>query len=174
MTIRGGELAVLQDLLEGGDWSDSDRAAVERGIRAALEAERGRLDRLGTVTLGIVYADDDMLAALNRDYRGRQGPTNVLSFPSGVIDGTAGPLPGDQPPPLGEILFARETAGREAAAQRKPVAHHLSHLAVHGTLHLLGYDHETEAEAEAMEARERQILDGLGVPDPYAEPTEPA
>ncbi len=174
MTAPIGELAVFQELEEGGDWTDGDRAAVSAGLHAALQAERDQLTDFGTVSLGIVYADDDVLATLNKDYRGKEGPTNVLSFASGLLDGTSGPLPEDAPSPLGEILIARETAGREAAAESKPVAHHLSHLAVHGTLHLLGYDHETDEEAEEMEARERTILATMGIPDPYAEPNRPA
>jgi probable rRNA maturation factor len=99
--------------------------------------------------------------ALNRDWRGIDKPTNVLSFPAPE------PAAGIRPRPLGDIAIAYETTRREAESESKPFAHHLSHLAVHGFLHLIGYDHETDDEAETMENLEREILSQLGVPDPY-------
>lgn len=109
--------------------------------------------------LAILLADDARLAALNAQFRHRQGPTNVLSFGGG--------LPGAIH--LGDVALAFGVCVREAAEQGKPLAHHLQHLVTHGVLHLLGYDHDSEAEAEIMEAKERAILASLGVPDPYAE-----
>jgi probable rRNA maturation factor len=106
----------------------------------------------------VLLADDAALRALNRDWRGKDKPTNVLSFPA--------PQGGEM---LGDIALAAETVAAEAQAQGKPFAAHMAHLLAHGFLHLLGYDHEIEAEAEAMEARERAILVSLGLPDPYAE-----
>jgi probable rRNA maturation factor len=97
------------------------------------------------------------MRALNRDFRGADRATNVLAFPAPAKDGKA----------IGDIALAYETLAREAAAEGKPAAHHLMHLAVHGTLHLLGFDHGGEVEAAAMEARERAILAALDVPDPY-------
>ena len=99
---------------------------------------------------------------LNRSYRGKDRPTNVLSFPA-FPRGKRGALP----PMLGDIVLAAETVAREAQLEEKPLADHLAHLIVHGILHLIGYDHESDAEAEEMEGLERQILAGLGIPDPY-------
>jgi probable rRNA maturation factor len=101
---------------------------------------------------------DAAVRRLNRAYRGIDKPTNVLSFPSGDPSGEH----------LGDIIFARQTVVREAADLGIPVAHHIQHLTVHGLLHLLGYDHETDTDAAAMEALETRLLARLGVPDPYA------
>lgn len=132
------------------------REAVEATLRSAGAAAAGPV----TVRL----ADDAMLRELNRTWRGKDAPTNVLSFPAG--DPPEG-LPGSLEWPLGDLALAFETSSREAREEGKPLAHHLAHLVVHGTLHLLGHDHERPAEAEAMEALERRILAELGVPDPY-------
>jgi probable rRNA maturation factor len=134
-----------------------------RAARAALAgagAPRGRAE------LAIVLADDALVRALNRDWRGRDAPTNVLSFGAG--DG--GPVPPDAPLLLGDVVLAFETVAAEAQAQGKPLAEHLAHLVVHGVLHLLGFDHEAAAEARRMEALETRVLAGLGVADPYRLP----
>ena len=112
--------------------------------------------------LAIVLTDDSRIRALNQTWRGLDKPTNVLSFPTeaGAANGV--------PALLGDIVIAYETVEREALAQDTPFLHHLAHLAVHGFLHLHGYDHEAEDEAETMERLERQILARLGIPDPYA------
>jgi probable rRNA maturation factor len=128
---------------------------VEGRVREAAQAAlAGRDD--GAVS--VLLADDAAVRELNAEWRGKDKPTNVLSFPAAP---TAAPH-------LGDVALAYETCAREAAEQGKPLEHHLSHLVAHGVLHLLGWDHESEDEAEAMEAHERQILAGLGVPDPYA------
>jgi probable rRNA maturation factor len=106
----------------------------------------------------VLLADDARLQALNAQFRGKDSPTNVLSF--GAPAGGAGPL--------GDIALAYGVCAREAAEQGKSLAAHLQHLTTHGVLHLIGYDHEDAAEAEAMEAKERAILAGLGLADPYA------
>jgi len=98
---------------------------------------------------------------LNRDYRGKDRPTNVLSFPSGA----AVALPA--PAPLGDLAICAGVVAREARAQNKSLAAHWAHMVVHGTLHLLGYDHEAEADARRMERRERTVLARLGFPNPY-------
>jgi probable rRNA maturation factor len=121
----------------------------------------------GTAELSVMLSSDTEIQALNRDYRGKDKPTNVLSFPAGD-EGAAG-----RPRLLGDVVLALETIKREAAAQSKPLADHLSHLTVHGVLHLLGHDHETETQATAMEALETEILHGLGIADPYTVTDEP-
>jgi probable rRNA maturation factor len=134
------------------------RRAVARGIPHRHWARPPRIE------LAIVLADDRAVARLNRRFRGKRGPTNVLSFPARASD--AGNPPGI-PLMLGDVVLALETVLREAAEQQKPVADHLAHLVVHGVLHLIGYDHASEADACRMEALEKSILAELGVPDPY-------
>jgi probable rRNA maturation factor len=125
-------------------------------------------DELATGTqpeseLSLVFTDDAAIKELNNDWRDKDKPTNVLSFPAFPIK------PGQAPGPmLGDIVIARETVVREAEDEEKSFDHHLTHLIVHGFLHLLGYDHETDDEAEEMEQLERKILARLAIPDPYA------
>jgi probable rRNA maturation factor len=119
---------------------------------AALDPQRWREG------VTILLADDAAVAELNAAFRDKAGPTNVLSFP-------APPNPEHH---LGDIALAYGVCAREAAEQGKPLGHHLQHLVAHGVLHLVGYDHQTDAEAEAMEGLERTIMDRLGAPDPYA------
>ncbi|MEA3250378.1 MAG: rRNA maturation RNase YbeY [Pseudomonadota bacterium] len=111
--------------------------------------------------LTIRLVDDAESQALNRDYRGKNRPTNVLSFPFEAPPGIDLPL-------LGDLVISHPVMRREARQQHKPLADHYAHLVIHGALHLLGYDHIDEAEAEIMEALERAVLDGFGIPDPYA------
>jgi probable rRNA maturation factor len=138
---------------------------AERCVRDALAAAATRVPTDGEVS--VLFADDATVRTLNRDWRGLDKPTNVLSFPSG-------PQPAGMPRLLGDIALAYETLLREAGEEGKPVLHHLAHLAVHGFLHLMGYDHETDCEAEAMEALERDILSALRIPDPYRAETNDA
>lgn len=137
------------------------RALCRRAAQAALASapRRPRTD----VALAIALADDASVRRLNRSFRRLDKPTNVLSFPA---DRRA-TAPG-APRFLGDIVLARQTVLREARQHGKRASHHLAHLVVHGTLHLLGYDHVREADAPRMEALEVRILAGLGVPDPYA------
>jgi len=135
---------------------------VKPALRRAINAAAAPM-RLPQSELAIVLTDDAAIRALNHRWRGRDKPTNVLSFPAhGVVP------PGSGPRPLGDVVIAYETMAREAQEQGLPLTHHLAHLAVHGFLHLLGYDHESDTEAETMEQLERDILARLDVPDPYA------
>jgi probable rRNA maturation factor len=125
---------------------------VERLVRRAARAAIGAKARSLTVAL----SDDRRLRALNKRDRGKDKPTNVLSYPSG------------EKRFLGDVVLARQTVWREAKVQRKTPREHLMHLVVHGTLHLLGHDHDTSAkDAERMESLERRILGRLGIADPY-------
>lgn len=138
--------------------SDIERLCVETA-RAALASAGGAP---APAELSIVLGDDALVQALNRQWRGQDKPTNVLSFP---VEPAA--LPRGVPRLLGDVVLAFETVAAEAATQGKPLAHHLRHLIVHGVLHLLGFDHEAVGEAERMEALEVAVLAELGVPDPY-------
>jgi probable rRNA maturation factor len=131
-------------------------AAVRRAVEAAL-----RDVHVNDGEIGIVLADDARIRALNKNFRGTDKATNVLAFP-------APESPTDGPKPIGDIVLAYETLAREAEDEDKTAEHHLMHLAIHGTLHLLGFDHDDEVNAGMMEARERAILAKLGIPDPYA------
>ena len=132
-------------------------ASVRRWVEAALASQRRAIE------LAVRYVDSDEGRALNRDYRGKDYATNVLSFPVELPPGVRSPL-------LGDLVICAPVVALEALGQDKRLAHHHAHLVVHGVLHLLGMDHErSEIEAEAMEARERAILGRLGIPDPYAE-----
>jgi len=139
--------------VEADAWTDAlpDAAAV---VTRAAGAALGAVD--GDVV--VLLTDDAAVRDLNARFRDRDRPTNVLSFPA----------PGNAFPHLGDIVLAHGVCAEEARAQGKTLADHLSHLTVHGVLHLLGRDHEDDAEAEEMEAEERGILAGLGVADPYA------
>ncbi len=135
-----------------------------RARRAALAALVGA-DRMDPQTsVSLLFADDETIRPLNSAYRKKDAPTNVLSFPA----------PDNVPPAgikrsLGDVILAVETVLAEAVRDNKPIGDHLSHLIVHGVLHLIGFDHETSAEADIMEPMETQILARLGIPDPYRE-----
>ncbi len=147
--------------VEADDWTDAVEdveAVVERAAWAALGEHTG-----GIVVL---LTDDGAVRDLNARFRDKDRPTNVLSFPAADMPDTGGPAP------LGDIVLAYGVCAGEAAAQGKTLANHLTHLVVHGVLHLLGRDHEDDVEAEAMEAEERAVLARLGVADPYTLPHE--
>lgn len=143
---------------------------LEAAVATALAAEAADDARLtaGPVELAIVLADDATVQALNRRYRGKDAPTNVLSFAATEDAAAPDPAPG-APLALGDIVVARQTVAREAQSEGKTPAAHLYHLVIHGVLHLLGYDHGTEADADEMERREVAILARLGIPDPYTD-----
>ena len=142
------------------------QAVIDRAIATAAEFITADI---GESELAIMLTDDEGIQTLNRNWRGIDKPTNVLSFPALQPRGPR--QPDDVPRMLGDIAIAYETTRREADEEQKPFDHHLSHLAVHGFLHLVGHDHEKDQEAETMEALEREILSQLGIPDPYAERT---
>jgi len=133
-------------------------------VRAAVEAALSRLapEPEERLELSVVITGDEQIAQLNRDYRGRAGPTNVLSFPQGpaAAAGPAGRM-------LGDIALSVQRVDAEARAQEIPFADHLRHLVIHGLLHLFGYDHNEDAAATRMETLEAEILAVLEVPDPY-------
>lgn len=144
---------------EDGDWSVFE--PVEEAIGAVADVVARRFD-LEDAEAAVALSSDERIRALNLAYRGKDKPTNVLSFPSGNVS-----VPAGSRRLLGDLILAAETVAREAAAEGKPPRHHLQHLVLHGLLHLLGYDHETEPEALEMEALEVELLAELGVPDPY-------
>lgn len=140
------------------------REQVKAAARLALHDE---LTRQGRPPAGfaaeITLAADADLQALNRDWRQQDKPTNVLAFPGYDRDD----LPAAGPAELGDVILAFETCAAEAAAADRPLAAHMTHLVVHGVLHLLGHDHLVEDEAERMEGREVELLAALGIADPY-------
>jgi probable rRNA maturation factor len=153
---------VLDISVPSGLWRGLPRArALARETIAAAIAEAG-LAREGGGALSLCLADDAWLRALNLRWRGVDKPTNVLSFPSAAPGRLA------ESAALGDIALAYETLAREANELGVPLADHYRHLVAHGFLHLIGYDHETDAEAERMEALEIRIMARLGAADPYA------
>ena len=149
--------------IEAGDWPPQAALAdlADKAVTAAL-AELGAGDAAAS-ELSLLFSDDAHVQGLNARWRGKDRPTNVLSFPASAV------APGDPlPPMLGDIVLAFETVAREAEAEGKPFDNHVAHLLVHGFLHLLGYDHEIPAEADRMEGVERRVLARLAIPDPYS------
>jgi probable rRNA maturation factor len=146
---------VIEIVIEEKAWRTAE-SRIRSLVKAAAVATLAAEGRAGADVV-VLLAADSRLKALNAAFRGKDAPTNVLSFPSS-----------DATDNLGDIALALGVCAREAAEQGKTLAAHLQHLTAHGVLHLLGYDHETDAEAEVMEAKERLILAGLGVTDPYA------
>jgi probable rRNA maturation factor len=139
--------------------------AVDTAVRAAVAA----VGEGNEVELSFALVSDEQIREMNRTFRGQDKPTNVLSFPNGMMltGGTGRVL-------LGDVAIALETVLAEARLGEKTPLDHLSHLTVHGVLHLFGYDHETDAEAGRMEDLERTILRGLGISDPYGPPADAA
>jgi probable rRNA maturation factor len=158
-------LPLTEVLVVADCWQDEPEAeaVIQRAIAAAAEAVDADV---GDAELAVMLTDDFGIRTLNNNWRSIDKPTNVLSFPALQPSGPRGE--DDAPRMLGDIAIAYETMHREAGEEQKPFDHHLSHLAVHGFLHLLGYDHEEDDDAEVMEALEQRILAQLGVPDPYA------
>jgi probable rRNA maturation factor len=154
------------------EWLRAVPAARRICGRAARAALSGAGVGFADAEFSLMLADDTTIAGLNHTYRGRDAPTDVLSFANSDLP-PAGSLP-DEPLPdkrapvlLGDVVVAFETASADAAEQDKPLSDHLVHLVVHGALHLLGYDHEDEADASRMENVEIAVLAGLGIANPY-------
>jgi probable rRNA maturation factor len=145
-------------------WADAGLgdAMLARAARAAFDAASPRCGRAYHVAVALI--NDAGMRVLNRTWRGKDAPTNVLSFPADD--------PINEPDFVGDVVLAYETAHKEAREQDLPLADHVSHLVVHGVLHLLGFDHGDDAEAERMEDLERRALASLGIADPYAEQDE--
>jgi len=156
-------LAIVE---EDGDWSGFN--LLEEAIRQAATAlaRHRRLQLAQGSEASIVLGSDALVRRLNRAYRGKDAPTNVLSFPYQKPPGAAA----DAGAYLGDVVLAAETVWQEAAERGIEPSHHLQHLVVHGLLHLLGYDHQTDAAAEEMQGLEAEVLATIGVSDPYAAP----
>ncbi len=186
VTVTGDDWLVLDVVVEGGDWSGvgPDEDDLEHLVArvAAMLCRSAEVSALlqGPAIACVAFSEDTAVQELNKQFRGQDKPTNVLSFPAGPVvvarTSAAGQRnavgqPGDgprEPRALGDIVLAAGTVTREAAGLGLPLAHHVQHLVVHGVLHLLGFDHESDAEAEVMEALERVLLARLGVADPYS------
>lgn len=154
---RGARGPSIDVVIASTRWRKAPQAEtiVRRAIAAAAPAPARKAE------IAVTLTGDRTIRALNRRWRRQDKATNVLSFPSP-------PQGRGTPRHLGDLVIAYETVAAEARAANKPFDHHLAHLAVHGFLHLLGYDHESNRDAEEMERRERRILARLGIPDPYA------
>ncbi len=153
-------MITLDIMIEAGDWDSLEDAealaqkAAEAALSVTYEAD-------GAFEASVMLTDDAQIRELNRTWRGKDKPTNVLSFPAPEQPGANGPRH------LGDIALAYETLVRESEEESKELSHHFAHLIVHGVLHLLGYDHEVESEAEIMEGLEVKALATLGIADPY-------
>jgi probable rRNA maturation factor len=144
------------------DWNAIPRVTAKVRLAATRAIAMGGVPVLAGAGLAVSLASDARVREVNGQWRGKDQPTNVLSFPGAV------PARISQSPNLGDIIIAYETVVSEAANDAKPLENHLIHLVVHGVLHLLGYDHMTSADAERMERLETAILESLSIPDPYA------
>jgi probable rRNA maturation factor len=151
---------------EDGDWSGC--RLVEEAIQQAVAAlaRHPRLRSARGREAGVVLGSDALVRRLNKTYRGKDAPTNVLSFPYQRPPGAVA----DVGAYLGDVVLAAETISQEAAERGIEPRHHLQHLVVHGLLHLLGHDHDTDAAAEEMEGLETEVLATIGLADPYAVP----
>jgi probable rRNA maturation factor len=143
-------------LVESRLWKEP--RVVKSLVRHAINEAAAAVSTSGA-ELAIVLTNDSAIRLLNRDWRGKDAATNVLSFPA--------PEAGGESPFIGDIVLAYETVAREAHDEGKPFAHHVAHLTVHGFLHLSGYDHQRSKDADVMEKLERKILRRLAIPDPY-------
>ena len=143
--------------------SDDDTTPQAEVIEAWVMRAIDGAGRAGNLEVGVRVVDTDEIRMLNREYRDKDAATNVLSFPTGPVSG----LPDDEPQPLGDIVICAAVVADEAVEQGKDAADHWAHMLVHGTLHLLGYDHQADDEAREMEGLETRVLAAYGVADPY-------
>jgi probable rRNA maturation factor len=164
MALRALPITEVLVVADGWQSEPEAEAIIQRAIATAAEVVDADT---GEAELAVMLTDDAGIRTLNSNWRGIDKPTNVLSFPALQQTGPGGP--DDAPRMLGDIAIAYQTTRKEADDEQKLFDHHLSHLAVHGFLHLIGYDHDTDDDAEAMESLEREILAQLGIPDPYAD-----
>lgn len=156
--------------IEDDAWAECAPWYREIALRAAEQALIAAGIPPRNVEISVLLCDDARIGALNADFRGEATPTNVLSWPAHAL---ASSRPGARPDPppdgaLGDIALSRETIEKEAQAQHLTAERHFAHLFAHGVLHLLGYDHQTDADAEFMEELERRALAAMGIDDPYA------
>mgnify|MGYP001766133380 CR=1 FL=1 len=161
--MSGAPVIAVDIALEADAWGEEARWRPLVETVAAAVAKRDELIVPEAAELSLVLTDDARIRVLNRDWRGFDKPTNVLSFPAADADDD------DPGPLLGDVVVAYETTAGEAAAEGKRFDDHVAHLLVHGLLHLFGFDHEADDEADEMEALETEILAGLGIADPYRE-----
>lgn len=145
---------MIEPVVEDEGWRDA-MPEIEALTAACLEAAAAREPELQR-EIALMFCDDAKIRELNRQFRGQDKPTNVLSFPSGEAEGF-----------LGDIALSRETCVREANDKGLPLRDHAAHLIIHGMLHLIGYDHQTDADASVMERCETVILGSMGIADPY-------
>jgi len=163
----GSGPVAIEVIAESSQWTAALPSVEQVCERAAAAAFWAVQPHTRGAEANVILSDDARVRRLNSTYRGRDEPTDVLSFPIVDEGGTpVSPTP-NQPILFGDIVIAFETSAAGATAWAKPLSDHLSHLVVHGMLHLCGYDHLAEAEAREMERLETQILAGLGVSDPY-------
>ncbi|MCB8840817.1 rRNA maturation RNase YbeY [Aurantimonas sp. VKM B-3413] len=147
-------------------WAAAGLGDIERLAQETFAAAAARLGLPETLTseIALTLADDETVRGVNAEWRDKDRPTNILSFPMADLG------PGEPPGPLmGDLILAHETVAREAREEDKAFADHFRHLLVHGFLHLMGFDHAEDAEADVMEAHEVAILQGFGIADPYLE-----
>lgn len=156
-------------LIEDDRWlavlPDSE-ALTEKLIRSVLNATQQWPEEAGVVSVSLVLANNDFIQQLNAEYRDKDKPTNVLSFPAYELE-PGEPLPSEEELVVGDIIFALETIEAEAKDQAKTLHDHMAHMVIHGMLHLLGYDHIDEADAEVMETLEINLLQQYSIANPY-------
>ncbi len=163
LAMRADTPAIALDIVrKSGDWPPDDTIAARAQAAISAASDLADLALGADAEVSIVLTDDAHIRALNRDFRGKDKATDVLSFPRPESAGAHDPL-------IGEIVLSGETLARDAAAAGKTMDNHFTHLIVHGFLHLFGYDHITALEARIMERLETRILARLGIADPYGE-----
>lgn len=161
MTTPDQTSTLIETRVECETWQCIDCEAIAQRCYAAVCAAEPEARAL----VSVLFTSDDTMRALNSAYRDKPAPTNVLSFPAGDMVIAEGSF-------LGDIALGAQTCAREAREKAVALEDHAAHLLIHGLLHLLGYDHEIPRDAELMEARERDILKGIGIADPYGDPLE--